>query len=218
MPASTKFRRRIRRKKCRGAVAGVAIFTVLALLLVAVLWQFYPRWDTRRRIEALAAAEPLSAVEYLPVDVGRARSGLPLAELNGIVIHYVGNPGTTARNNRNYFAKEDTEVCSHFVVGLEGEIVQCLPLDERSAASNHRNRDTISIEVCHPDKTGRFNPATYDSLVELTAWLCREGEIPPEGIIRHYDVTGKLCPLYYVEHPAAWEAFLTAVKTRLAES
>lgn len=33
-----------------------------------------------------------------------------------------------------------------------------------------------------------------------------------DRVIRHYDVTGKLCPLYFMEHPAAWEAFLADVR------
>ena len=48
--------------------------------------------------------------------------------------------------------------------------------------------------------------------MELTAWLCEEFHLDPEeDVIRHYDVTGKLCPLYYVEHPEAWDAFLQDV-------
>ena len=33
-----------------------------------------------------------------------------------------------------------------------------------------------------------------------------------DRVIRHYDVTGKLCPLYFVEHLEAWEAFLADVR------
>ena len=32
-----------------------------------------------------------------------------------------------------------------------------------------------------------------------------------QDVIRHYDVTEKRCPLYYVEHPEAWDAFRTDV-------
>ena len=32
-----------------------------------------------------------------------------------------------------------------------------------------------------------------------------------DAVIRHYDVKGKLCPLYYVEHPEAWEQFKAAL-------
>ncbi|MBQ9885304.1 MAG: N-acetylmuramoyl-L-alanine amidase [Lachnospiraceae bacterium] len=143
---------------------------------------------------------------------GESRRGRRLDELNDIVIHYVGNPGTTAQQNRNYFSNPDSEVSSHFVVGLEGEIIQCVPLDEMSSASNWRNGDTISIEVCHPDTTGQFNDITYASLVKLTAWLLQTYGLDENHIIRHYDVTGKLCPLYYVEHEEAWVQFKADVK------
>ena len=48
--------------------------------------------------------------------------------------------------------------------------------------------------------------------MELTAWLCHTFHLDPErDVIRHYDVTGKRCPVYYVEHPEAWEDFLVDV-------
>lgn len=147
-----------------------------------------------------------------------SRPGDELEEVNGVVIHYVGNPGTTARANRNYFESlssgaDRTYASSHFIVGLEGEVVQCVPLTEIAYASNTRNGDTVSIEVCHPEADGKFSPASYGRCVELTAWLCREFRLDPaEDVIRHYDVTGKLCPLYYVENPAAWDTFLADVQ------
>ena len=150
--------------------------------------------------------------------LGAARSGRPLEAVRGIVVHYVGNPGTSAQANRNFFANPTTEVCSHFVIGLEGEIIQCVPLGERSAASNDRNRDTISIEVCHPDESGKFNDTTYASLVKLTAWLCTEFELDTSDVIRHYDVTGKLCPLYFVEHEDAWESFKSDLSAEISRS
>ena len=116
-----------------------------------------------------------------------------------------------AQANRNYFAQPDTQVSAHFLIGLEGEVIQCIPLNEKSSATNDRNRDTISIEVCHPDATGQFTQASYDALVRLTAWLCDTAGIGRDQVIRHYDVTGKLCPLYFVEHEEAWTQFLADV-------
>lgn len=155
--------------------------------------------------------------EYVERDLLRvnewSRPGDPLEKIEGVVLHYVGNPGTTAQANRNYFqslsdGKEGVYASSHFIVGLEGEVVQCVPLTEIAYASNARNGDTVSVEVCHPDETGEFSPVTYDRAVELTAWLCGTFALDPErDVIRHYDVSGKLCPLYYVEHEDAWEAF-----------
>ena len=103
-------------------------------------------------------------------------------------------------------------------MGLEGEVIQCVPLTEVAYASNTRNGDTVSIEVCHPDETGEFSPVTYDRAVELTAWLCVQFKLDPEtGVIRHYDVTGKECPRYYVEHPEAWDAFRADVSAAIKE-
>jgi N-acetyl-anhydromuramyl-L-alanine amidase AmpD len=148
-----------------------------------------------------------------------SRPGTALKKVKGIVVHYTANPGTSAENNRSYFeglaTKQTTKASSHYIIGLEGEIIQCIPLNEQSYASNDRNDDTISIECCHPDETGKFNDVTYASLVALTAALCNEYDLQEEDVIRHYDVTQKLCPLYFVEHEDAWVDFKADVKEEL---
>lgn len=149
--------------------------------------------------------------QILPEDCN-SRTGERLSEVRDIAIHYVGNPGTTAQQNRDFFAQPDTTVNAHFVIGLEGEVIQCIPLNEKSCATNERNIDTISIEVCHPDDTGKFTEESYAALVKLTAWLCDHEHIGRDRVIRHYDVTGKLCPMYFVEHEDAWEQFKQDVK------
>lgn len=158
--------------------------------------------------------------DYLRVN-DYSRPGTKLEDIRGVVVHYVGNPGTSAEANRNYFAslasgETLTFASSHFVVGLEGEVIQCIPLTEIAYASNQRNGDTVAIEVCHPDETGEFLPETYDSVVALTAWLCDTFALEPEeDVIRHYDVTGKECPRYYVTNPDAWDAFRADVAAEL---
>ena len=111
------------------------------------------------------------------------------------------------------------KISSNFVIGLEGEIIQCVPTSEMAYASNSRNQDTVSIENCHPDETGKFNDSTYNSLVHLTAYLCDKFDLDPEngGVIRHYDVTGKDCPRYFVQNPDAWQQFLTDVADYMRE-
>ena len=153
--------------------------------------------------------------DYLTINE-YSRPGDKLEKINGVVIHYVGNPGTSAKNNRNYFESlKDTHersASSHYIVGLEGEILQCIPLDEIAYASNSRNSDTIAIECCHPDSTGKFNSYTYESVVKLTAALCKSyGLNPLTDVIRHYDVSGKECPVYYVENENEWRYFLLQV-------
>ena len=127
------------------------------------------------------------------------------------MIHYTANPGSTAQQNHDYFEglkdSQSTKASSHFIIGLDGEVIQCIPSSEWSYASNDRNSDTLSIECCHPDESGQFNEATYQSMVELTGWLCHRFGLSSEDVIRHYDVTGKDCPKYFVEHEDAWVQF-----------
>lgn len=148
-----------------------------------------------------------------------SRPGTKTGRINNIVIHYTANPGSTAMQNRDYFEglKENhlTKASSHFVVGIEGEIVQCVPTWEVAYASNHRNGDTVSIETCHPKEDGKYTKETYRSLVELTAWLCKKFDLNEEDVIRHYDVTGKICPKYFVENEGAWKQFKEDVKEQL---
>jgi N-acetylmuramoyl-L-alanine amidase CwlA len=92
-----------------------------------------------------------------------------------------------------------------------------VPLYERSAASNSKNKNSISIEVCHPDSSGKFNDETYNSLIKLVSFLCDKFSLDENDIIRHYDITGKICPKYYVENEDAWETFKRDVKESLDE-
>ena len=66
------------------------------------------------------------------------------------------------------------------------------------------NFDTISIECCTRTDSGEFTDETYNSVVQLAGFLCKRFNLTSDDVIRHYDVTEKLCPLYYVEHEDAW--------------
>lgn len=202
----------------------IGLCAVLALLTVAVIITAAVRLFSR-------GTNPAEAEENVPDYVTRdlldvnewSRPGDLLERVNGIVLHYVGNPGTSAQANRNYFnslasGEEGTYASSHFIVGLEGEVIQCVPLTEIAYASNTRNEDTISVEVCHPDESGAYSSVTYARVTELTAWLCREFRLnPKKDVIRHYDVTGKLCPLYYVENSDAWDTLLEDIAEEMEQ-
>ena len=140
------------------------------------------------------------------------RPGTKLAAVNSIFVHYTANPKTTAAQNRSYFENlgktHERAASAHFIIGYEGEIIQCIPLDEEAYAVKGRNSDSISIECCYINKDGSFTQATYDSLIHMLAWLMHEYDLSPQDILRHYDSSEKLCPLYYVEHEDAWEKLL----------
>ena len=188
---------------------------ILFLVLLAVGWHVYQNEIIpREKVFELAATSAPDWVDQQIIKVdGDSRRGVMLEGVRNIVIHYVGNPGATAQQNRDYYANPSSEVSSHFVIGLKGEVIQCIPLHEKSSASNHRNKDTISIEVCHPDESGKFTDASYQSLVKLTAWLLDVCDLDSDDVIRHYDITGKQCPLYFVTHEDAWKQFLKDVKS-----
>ncbi|MBQ6717854.1 MAG: N-acetylmuramoyl-L-alanine amidase [Clostridia bacterium] len=208
-------KRKIMRKKRIREMVIILIVVVLALcgVLGFTLYKNGGKLPAKQ-LNVKTLITPDYVDEQL-INVGFARTGVKLVEINNIVIHYVGNPDTSAQNNRDYFNKADTTVCSHFVIGLDGEVIQCIPLDEKSNASNNRNLDTISIEVCHPDESGKFNDATYSSLVKLTAWLCDNSGLKAKDVIRHYDITGKECPKYFVDNESEWKNFLEDVKEEL---
>ena len=163
---------------------------------------------------------------------GRPGAKLKAGKPTGVVIHYVANPGSSAMGNRNFFQNGSggTGVSAHFVVGLQGEVLRCLPDNEVGyhagksygpqwvESSKIPNSNYIGIECCHPDETGVFNDKTYNATVELTAWLCKQYGIGIDKVFRHYDVCGKNCPMFYVKNPAAWLRMKADISAALAAS
>lgn len=152
------------------------------------------------------------------------RSGEKQNAIQNIVVHWVGNAGSSAIGNRNYFnslaTSHETYASSHYIIGLNGEKIRCIPENEVAfhAGSYSMNRKSIGIEVCHPDWEGKFNEATYNSLVELCADICRRYNLSVNSIIRHYDVTGKECPRYYVRNESTWIQFKNDVASKLGQA
>ena len=210
MPTPTQTVPRRRRQQRRRRFPLIPFLVLLVAVLAVIKW-IDPLAPKPAAQQQTPQTPDWVTVELLPVNP-YSRPGIPLEQVNGIVIHYVGNPGTTAAQNHSYFENlaqtGETYASSHFLVGLEGEIIQNVPLDEIAYCSNQRNEDTISIECCHPDDSGAFNQATYDSLVRLTRWLMEAYDLDTDQVIRHYDVTGKICPKSFVENPEEWEQFL----------
>lgn len=142
-----------------------------------------------------------------------SRPQIPLTKVTKVAVHYTGNAGSSALATRNYFENckyGGRYVSSHFVVGLNGEVIQCIPLNEWSYCTNEANGYSISIETCHPKSDGIFNDSTYISLCELCAMLLKKYELTTNDLIRHYDVTQKQCPLHWVPTKYQSKAVATA--------
>lgn len=219
-------KKRLRNQRLQ-AVLFIAVF--VSVVIFGVVSVIKHKTQTGMSDSVLQAEEPATEESIPPLTSGAvafpdlnideqyltvneySRPGKALTKVKHIVIHYTANPGTTAQNNRDYFEglKDSglTYASSHFVIGLDGEIIQCIPMNEWCYASNDLNSESISIEMCHSDETGAFSNATYNSCVFLVAQLCNYYHLTAEDVIRHYDITGKECPKYFVDYPDRWEKF-----------
>ncbi len=143
-----------------------------------------------------------------------------------IVIHYVGSE-STAKNNVTYFATGNRGASAHYFVD-ETSIWQCVDDKDKSwhcggglqGSGGHKfygkctNSNSIGIEMCcKKNAKGEwyFEPDTVNNTVDLVAYLMKKHGIPIERVIRHYDVTGKLCPEPYVDE-SAWEKFKNQIE------
>ena len=175
--------------------------------------------DTQGLSEEVFAKHPEWTENFLTPNE-YSRPGEPLTEIKSVFVHYTANPGTSAAQNRSYFERQKDEhqasVSAHFIIGYEGEIIQCVPLNEIAYAVKSRNYDSVSIECCHMAEDGSFTQETYDSLIALLAWLTESYGLDTDDILRHYDCGGKLCPLYYTEHEDEWEQLKQDVSAKMA--
>ena len=139
-----------------------------------------------------------------------SRPQTKIGTINNIVVHWVGNAGSTAENNAKYFdsLKDGRGIyaSSHYIIGNDGVVIRCIPENELAYHASKANNYSIGIEVCHPDNIGKYTDAAYKALIELLVDLCTRYKLEPtRAIIRHYDVTGKDCPRYYVKNEGAWK-------------
>lgn len=147
-------------------------------------------------------------------------------EISYIVIHYVGAVSTAAANAA-YYAKNRLSASAHYFVD-ETSIWQSV--EEKNIAwhcggglqgtNGHAfygkctNRNSIGVEMCvkkTADGAWFFEDATVENTVFLVRELMARYGIPIGRVIRHYDVTGKLCPYPFIDE-SEWRRFLRKVE------
>lgn len=149
-----------------------------------------------------------------------------VSRIKYIVIHYVGALGG-AEDNCRYYGGGNRNASAHYFVGFNGEVWQCVEdanIAWHCGASSYkhaecRNANSIGIEMCvrkkntksmgATDKDWYFEDATVEAAAELTRYLMNKYGVPASHVIRHYDVTGKICPNPYVYNTSAhtWDEF-----------
>ncbi len=208
--------KRSKRLRMASILSLVLILGTISLVLFLQYRYLHRSVDVKEASVTLSELSGGRIVDDLLDKNKYSRPGKELKRINGIVVHYTANPGTGAKANRNYFnnlpeinKKKGTKTyaSSNFIIDIDGKILRVVPETEVAYASNDRNEDTLSIECCYLSEDGSFTEQTYDSLVWLVSVLCKVYKLNSEQIIRHYDVTGKNCPKYYVANEDKWLQF-----------
>lgn len=146
-----------------------------------------------------------------------------------MVIHYVGALGDARQNAAYYGTTPGIKASAHYFVGhaedgadIWGSVPEdcvashCGRTDNKYKHPTCRNANSIGIEMCcRQDKAGKwyFDQETIDRTVELARDIMARYGIDVHHVLRHYDVTGKICPAPFVLDEKAWENF----KERLVE-
>lgn len=205
-------------------VAFLALLIVLVLLigLIKVVRNLFLKGEPDTTSKPSMKQE-LDITELFLTPNSYTRPQNSLKEVKGIVIHYVAKAGSSAVENRNYYeglknnsTSKTAESC-HFIIGLDGEIVQCIPTSEIACASGARNEDTIAITFCHSETSGEPSAKTYDSLLKLTTYLCKTYGLTKDAVLRHSDLGDQVCPKYFAEQEGKWAAFLAELDTAVGK-
>ena len=148
-------------------------------------------------------------------------------KVKGLVLHWVANPKSSAEANVNFFELrkygKNGYGSAHFVVGLEGEVLQCIPENEMAyhvgadkytryalyKFGEYPNNCTLGIELCHTDWDGAITEETWNSAVSLCQKLCRDYDLNPfQDITLHKSIVGfKDCPRWFVNNPDEFQYF-----------
>ena len=136
---------------------------------------------------------------------GRSRA------IDRIVVHYTATLAS-ARNNATYFARNEGQGASahYFVDDVTPEIYQSVAEGDTAwhAGNWAMNCRAIGIEVVSAGED--FSATEVEKLGWLVKRLMAKYGIGASAVIRHYDVTGKLCPAPYVA-ASKWAALRAAI-------
>lgn len=136
---------------------------------------------------------------------GRSRA------VDRIVVHFTATLAS-ARNNATYFSRNEGQGASahYFVDDITPEIYQSVAEGDTAwhAGDWQMNCRAIGIEVVSAGED--FSATEVEKLGWLVKRLMARYGIGASGVIRHYDVTGKLCPAPYVA-ASKWAALKAAI-------
>ena len=157
-------------------------------------------------------------MEFVSCDPSNYRAGRT-QPVRYIVMHYTANNGDTARNNCDYYHRVGgLQASAHYFCDEYGAMQSVREGDTAwhcgARAYWHpecRNANSIGIEMCsrkRADGSYYIKPETVANAAALAKDIMQRYGIDTDHVLRHYDVTGKRCPMPWVDDPAQWTAFL----------
>lgn len=157
-------------------------------------------------------------MEFVSCDPSNYRAGRT-QPVRYIVMHYTANNGDTAKNNCDYYHRVGgLQASAHYFVDEHGAMQSVREGDTAwhcgARAYWHpecRNGNSIGIEMCsrkRADGSYYILPETVVNAAALAKDIMQRYGIDTDHVLRHYDVTGKRCPMPWVDDPAQWTAFL----------
>ena len=157
-------------------------------------------------------------MEFIACNTDNYRAGRT-QPVRYIVMHYTANNGDTARNNCDYYHRVGgLQASAHYFVDEYGVMQSVREGDTAwhcgARAYWHpecRNANSIGIEMCsrkRADGSYYILPETVANAAALAREIMQRYGIDTDHVLRHYDVTGKRCPMPWVDDPAQWAAFL----------
>ena len=160
-------------------------------------------------------------IPFVPADSSNYYSGRGGNSIKYIVMHYTANDGDTDEGNAHYFQGAGRRASAHYFVD-EDSVTQSVRDNDAAwhcggalESSHHplrgicMNRNSLGVEMCSDIVGGKYTitPQTVDRAVELVKYLMAKYGIDVDHVVRHYDVTGKLCPEPWVRNESLWRKF-----------
>lgn len=156
-------------------------------------------------------------MEFISCNTANYRAGRT-QPVRYIVMHYTANNGDTARNNCDYYHRVGgLQASAHYFCDEHGVMQSVREGDTAwhcgARAYWHpecRNGNSIGIEMCsrkRADGSYYIKPETVANAAALAKDIMQRYGIDTDHVLRHYDVTGKRCPMPWVDDPAQWDAF-----------
>lgn len=154
-------------------------------------------------------------VNKTPSHISKYIAGGKRAKTTKVAWHYTGAHDVKAINTiNNWFnsinrgEQGNKYASSHFLCDLDGTIYSYVPMDRIAWTTNAANYYSIGIECATTGTNDHYTDKEYVSMVKLGAWLAQYyGLDPRKDFIRHYDVTRKVCPRYFVNSSTKWNQF-----------